>query len=70
MKIETKYNIGDEVYFNKKDIFIKGIIIGILIDIPHNDFIRYEVEYHNKTFCTHKKQDELKSESDLNINMH
>lgn len=37
MTIETKYNIGDEVWFMYRDIPIKDKIIRITINIIKND---------------------------------
>lgn len=78
MKIETKFNIGDTVYFLIDNALYKGVINEINIkvsyiqsvQIPWSDFKEiYEVKYINRKFVEVKKDigfDSLfKTENDL-----
>ena len=48
MKIETKYNIGDEVWFASHLHHIKCVISEIIINTYHNKtMIVYGVDYKN-----------------------
>lgn len=60
MKIETKYNIGDEVWFASRLHYIKGVISDIIINAYNNKcMIVYGVDYKNYIGHSHKEQSEL-----------
>jgi hypothetical protein len=60
MKIETKYNIGDEVWFASRLHYIKGVISDIIINAYNNKtMIVYGVEYKNYVGYSQKEESEL-----------
>ena len=60
MKIETKYDIGQEVWFSSHLHHIKGVISEIIIN-AYNDkcIIVYDVEYLNYIGQSQKEEYEL-----------
>lgn len=46
MKLETKFNAGDSVYFLRNDEIHKGLINQTIINVRSTDILEmYEVEY-------------------------
>lgn len=46
MKFETKFNVGDSVYFLRNDEIHKGLINQTIINVRSTDILEmYEVEY-------------------------
>lgn len=60
MKIETKFNLGQEVWFASHLHHIKGIISEISINAYHNKtMIVYGVDYENYIGHSQKEESEL-----------
>lgn len=60
MKIETKYSVGQEVWFASHLHYIKGVISEISINAYHNKtMIVYGVEYLNYIGQSQKEESEL-----------
>ena len=60
MKIETKYNIGDEVWFASHLHHIKFVISEIIINAYHNKtMIVYGVDFKNYIGHCQKEESEL-----------
>lgn len=47
MKIETKFNVGETVYFISDNVLNKGVIKEIIINVMSSIFEKYEVKYIN-----------------------
>lgn len=46
MKIETKFNVGDTVYFLRDEKIYKGVINQTFLDVRSTDILeKHEVEY-------------------------
>jgi hypothetical protein len=50
MKIETKFKVGDTVYFISDNILNKGVINEIIINVRGGVLERYEVRYLNNCY--------------------
>lgn len=51
MKIETKFNVGDTVYFLRDDEIYKGVINQTIINVRSTDILeKYEVEYLDRYY--------------------
>jgi hypothetical protein len=60
MKIETKYDIGQEVWFVSRLHYIKGVISEITINAYNNQCtIVYGVDYINSIGYSQKEESEL-----------
>lgn len=60
MKIETKYDIGQEVWFATHLHYIKGVISEIITNTYHNkSIIVYGVDYKNYVGYSQKEESEL-----------
>lgn len=45
MKVETKFNIGDTIYFMNKNKVVEGTVLSISINITNNDAVfKYKVD--------------------------
>jgi len=51
MVIETKFNIGDRVFFNNKIGRDEGVVCGFLVDVSFT--VLYEVVWSNKDTRKH-----------------
>ena len=52
MKLETKYDLGQEVYYVRAGYTVeKGEIITIYFDGLFNNIPKYEIEYNGNVFC-------------------
>ena len=52
MKIETKFNVGDTVYFLRDDEIYKGVINQTIINVRSTDILeKYEVEYLDRYYA-------------------
>lgn len=60
MKIETKFKVGDTVYFISDNVLNKGVIKEILINVGGGIFERYEVQYFN--YCYEKVTNKIEAE--------
>lgn len=62
MKINTKFNIGDTVYFIIDNVLNKGVINEVIINVRVRGGIleRYRVEYLN--YCHEKVTDNIETE--------
>lgn len=60
MKIETKFNIGDTVYFIIDNVLNKGVINEVIINVRGGILERYEVKYLN--YCHEKVTDKIEAE--------
>lgn len=50
MKIETKFKVGDTVYFISDNVLKKGVINEILINVRGVVLEKYEVKYLNDCY--------------------
>lgn len=51
MKFETKFNVGDTVYFLRDDEIYKGVINQTIINVRSTDiWEKYEVEYLDRYY--------------------
>lgn len=57
MKIETKFKVGDTVYFISDNVLTKGVINAILINVRGGILERYEVKYLN--YCYEEVMDDI-----------
>lgn len=57
MKIETKFKVGDTVYFISDNVLNKGVINAILINVRGGILERYEVKYLN--YCYKEVMDDI-----------
>lgn len=52
MKLETKYDLGQEVYYVKDEYTIeKGEVLTIYFDGTFKNIPKYEIEYNGNVFC-------------------
>ena len=52
MKLETKYDLGQEVYYVKDEYTVeKGEVLTIYFDGAFNNIPKYEIEYNGNVFC-------------------
>ena len=52
MKLETKYDLGQEVYYVKDEHTVeKGEVLTIYFDGSFNNIPKYEIEYNGNVFC-------------------
>lgn len=52
MKLETKYDLGQEVYYVRNEYTVeKGEVITIYFDGLFNNIPKYEIEYNGNVFC-------------------
>lgn len=61
MKLETKFNVGEIVFFISDNIIKKGVITKIIIEVRPAIWERYEVKYFNE--CHEEEKDRIESES-------
>lgn len=61
MTVETKYNIGDEVWYRHHANIIKGIIEYIEVFANKHIFVDYTVcsEYNSQSFTKHLQESQL-----------
>lgn len=57
MKIETKFKVGDTVYFISDNVLNKGVINEILINVRDGILERYEVKYLN--YCYEEVKEDI-----------
>lgn len=57
MKIETKFKVGDTVYFISDNVLSKGVINEIIINVRGGILERYEVKYLN--YCHEEVTDNI-----------
>lgn len=52
MKLETKYDLGQEVYYVKDEHTIeKGEVLTIYFDGTFKNIPKYEIKYNGNVFC-------------------
>mgnify|MGYP006891099469 CR=1 FL=1 len=52
MKLETKYDLGQEVYYVRGEYTVdKGEVITIYFDGLFNNIPKYEIGYNGNVFC-------------------
>ena len=52
VKLETKYDLGQEVYYVRNEYTVKkGEVITIYFDGLFNNIPKYEIEYNGNVFC-------------------
>ena len=52
MKLETKYDLGQEVYYVRAEYTVeKGEVVTIYFDGSFNNIPKYEIEYNGNVFC-------------------
>lgn len=52
MKLETKYDLEQEVYYVRNGYTVeKGEVITIYFDGIFNNIPKYEIEYNGNVFC-------------------
>ena len=52
MKVETKYDLGQEVYYVKDEHTVeKGEVLTIYFDGTFNNIPKYEIEHNGNVFC-------------------
>lgn len=61
MKLETKFNVGEIVFFISDNIIKKCVITKIIIEVRPAIWERYEVKYFNE--CHEEEKDRIESES-------
>lgn len=61
MTIETKYNIGDEVWFDNKGAYIKGEIneINITVEFDNCVVVQYLIGIDNEEYYWERHEYEL-----------
>lgn len=57
MKLETKFNVGEKVYFISDNIINKGVITRIIIEVRPAIWERYEVKYIN--YCSEEVKENI-----------
>lgn len=57
MKFETKFNVGNTVYFISDNVLNKGVITEIIINVRGPILERYEVKYLN--YCQEEVKDDI-----------
>lgn len=58
MTIETKYNIGDEVWFRTPPFKVKAKVIGVTINLTEDGVIM-EYDLESKGYYYHKRESDL-----------
>lgn len=52
MKLETKYDLGQDVYYVKDAYTVeKGEVLTIYFDGTFKNIPKYEIEYNGNVFC-------------------
>ena len=52
MKLETKYDLGQYVYYVRDEYTVeKGEVTTIYFDGSFNNIPKYEIEYNGNVFC-------------------